>query len=42
MKDLIFKRPADGIEPNRLEFVIGRTLKRDMPADATLKWEDLV
>jgi N,N'-diacetyllegionaminate synthase len=35
------KRPSGGIEPEDLERVIGRTVKRDIAADTLLQWEDL-
>ena len=34
MADLFFKRPSDGIAPNKLQYVIGRTLKNDIGENA--------
>jgi N-acetylneuraminate synthase/N,N'-diacetyllegionaminate synthase len=39
--DLVVKRPGDGLEPWRLGEVIGRTLIRDLHADAAIRAEDL-
>lgn len=39
--DLTVKRPGGGIEPWRLDEVVGRTLARALDADATLAEEDL-
>ena len=40
-KDLIMKRPGDGISPMQLENVLGRILLIDLSADSKLKMEDL-
>ncbi len=39
--DVVVKRPGDGLEPWRLGEVIGRTLNRDVQADAAIRAEDL-
>jgi sialic acid synthase SpsE len=39
--DLTIKRPGTGIEPSRLQRVIGRTVSRHVDADAPLAWDDL-
>ncbi len=39
--DLDFKRPGTGIKPEEKEYVIGRTLKRNVEKDVLLKWDDL-
>ena len=39
---LTWKRPGHGISPADMDQVIGRRLKRDLPADTTLTWDDLV
>jgi sialic acid synthase SpsE len=36
------KRPADGIEPRRLQEAIGRRLARDLRDDEPIRWSDLV
>lgn len=41
-KDLIMKRPGDGISPMEINGVIGKKVKNDLPADYKLKWEDLL
>ncbi len=42
-KDMVFfKRPGTGIEPNELQYVLGRTARHDIPADELIHWEDLV
>tara|TARA_B100000029_G_scaffold516693_1_gene632804 strand:+ start:5346 stop:6395 length:1050 start_codon:yes stop_codon:yes gene_type:complete len=41
-EDVDFKRPATGILPSELEYVLGRTLKRDLGADEIINWEDLI
>lgn len=40
--DFMFKRPGTGISADRLNEVIGRHVNRDIEADKTLFWEDLV
>ena len=40
--DVDFKRPGTGIGPDELDYAIGRTLARDLEADAELEWSDLV
>jgi sialic acid synthase SpsE len=39
--DLAIKRPGTGIEPGRLDEILGRRLKEDMEADAVLTWDRL-
>ena len=39
--DLDFKRPATGIHPDEVRYVIGRTLKRNIACDELLHWEDM-
>jgi len=41
MEDLTVKRPGTGIEPFRLEEVVGRRLARDVEGDMPMMWEDL-
>jgi N,N'-diacetyllegionaminate synthase len=40
--DLAVKRPADGLEPWRIEEIVGRTLRTGLEADAPIREEDLV
>ena len=40
--DIAFKRPGTGIPADRYKEVIGRHVCRDIDADKTLFWEDLV
>jgi N,N'-diacetyllegionaminate synthase len=40
-RDVVAKRPGDGIPPNRLDFVLGRTLRRAVTADDSLALGDL-
>ena len=40
--DLSAKRPGTFIPPNEIEFVVGRTLNRDLGDDDLLKWNDLL
>lgn len=41
-EDMItIKRPGDGIPPKYVQIVIGRTTRRDIPEDTTIKWEDV-
>ena len=37
---LDFKRPADGIEPCNVDFLLGKTAKRDIAYDEIIKMED--
>ncbi|MFR0740824.1 MAG: SAF domain-containing protein [Roseburia sp.] len=39
---LTFKRPGTGISPERMEEIIGRTLKVDVAEDTILQWSMLV
>ena len=39
--DLVVKRPGDGLEPWRVEEVVGRTLQRDLGIDEPVRLEDL-
>jgi len=36
---LAVKRPAGGIEPDRLDELVGRRTTRDIPADTILTWD---
>lgn len=40
--DIAFKRPGTGIPADRYKDIIGRHVNRDIDADKTLFWEDLV
>lgn len=42
MADLFFKRPGTGIHPYEVKYVLGRTAKKDIPADELINWDDLV
>lgn len=37
--DLSIRRPADGIHPHEFDNIIGRTAKRDIPANTLIDWE---
>ena len=39
--DLSVKRPADGLEPWRIEEIVGRTLRTSLAMDAPIREEDL-
>ncbi|QHQ60697.1 N-acetylneuraminate synthase [Anaerocolumna sedimenticola] len=39
-KDISFKRPGNGIEPKYLDFIVGKTAKRDIGFDVLIKMED--
>ncbi|MBN8696425.1 MAG: N-acetylneuraminate synthase [Bacteroidetes bacterium] len=39
--DLIMKRPGDGISPMKLKTIVGKQLKRDLPAEHKLMIEDI-
>lgn len=41
-EDLTFKRPATGIRPDEMQYVIGRSIQRDMFCDEVLYWEELL
>lgn len=41
-EDIDFKRPGSGLEPGMSEFVIGRTVNRDLKYDHILQKEDIV
>lgn len=41
-EDLDYKRPGGGFDPEMIEFIVGRTLSRDLPFDHILTKEDLV
>jgi len=42
LADVDFKRPGNGIAPNELDYVLGRTLQKDVVADHELEWQDLL
>lgn len=37
---LDFKRPAEGLEPSCLDFIVGKLAKRDIGHDELVKWDD--
>jgi len=39
--DIDFKRPGTGINPTEVQYVIDRSLSRDLESDVELKWSDL-
>lgn len=39
--DVAIKRPGYGVEPKRLDEVVGRRARRDLAAEDVLAWEDL-
>ena len=41
IQDIDFKRPATGIHPDELQYIIGRALKRDVSEDYELEWSDI-
>ena len=41
-EDITHKRPGTGISPNNEEFIIGRTLNKNLPYDTLIKPSDLV
>ena len=41
-KDLVMKRPGDGISPMEYEKCIGKILKSDVNEDQIMKWEDML
>ena len=40
--DLDFKRPGTGINPDEIDYVVGRTLRRGLAAEEEIEWGDLV
>jgi N-acetylneuraminate synthase len=40
-EDLAIKRPGNGIEPNMLDVVCGRTVREDIEADTVLTWSSI-
>ena len=40
-QDLEFKRPGNGINPDELQYVVGRTLVRDLNPEDEIEWSDL-
>lgn len=40
--DLLYKRPGTGIQPDEAQYVIGRSLKKDIPFDKIIQWNDLI
>ncbi|MBW2003488.1 MAG: N-acetylneuraminate synthase family protein [Deltaproteobacteria bacterium] len=39
--DLSFKRPATGILPDEVQYVVGRKLKRDITQDEIMQWDNM-
>lgn len=42
LDDIVFLRPANGLSPAVVDDVVGKTLTRDLPANALLDWSDLI
>jgi len=42
LDDLDYKRPGGGFEPSMVEFLVGRTLKKDLKGDHVLTMDDIV
>jgi N,N'-diacetyllegionaminate synthase len=42
LESLDFKRPGNGIHPNEVAYVTGRSLQRDVGPDHELEWADLI
>ena len=40
--DLTTKRPGTGIAPDKISYIIGHTLKCDLPKDELMKWEHVL
>lgn len=40
--DIAFKRPARGVRPDEIKYMIGRKLARSLEDDEIITWEDLV
>jgi N-acetylneuraminate synthase len=40
--DIDFKRPGNGIQPEELQYLVGRSIKNNIEKDKLLKWEDFV
>jgi N-acetylneuraminate synthase len=40
-EDIDFKRPGNGIHPDEVQFVVGRTLKKDINEGDELEWSDV-
>jgi len=40
-EDLDFKRPGRGVQPNEVEYLIGRTVNHDIQDDELIMWEDI-
>ena len=41
LEDIDFKRPGTGIHPDELDYVVGRSLARDVAPDDEIEWSDL-
>jgi sialic acid synthase SpsE len=39
--DVKITRPADGIEPWHLDVILGKVLRKNVPKDDPIKWEDI-
>lgn len=42
IEDIDFKRPGTGINPDEVQYVLGRTLAKDVEEEHELKWTDLI
>ena len=40
-KDIMVKRPADGIEPKYLSSILGKTIKADIKKDSPIFWSNI-
>ena len=41
-EDIDYKRPGGAFDPNMTDFVVGRTINKDLPYDHILTKEDLI
>jgi sialic acid synthase SpsE len=41
MEDIVIIRPAIGIAPSDINNIIGKRLKKNVPAGHVLQWEDI-
>lgn len=41
LKDLTFKRPGTGINPDEVKYVVGRKLKWNISRDEVIRWDDV-
>ena len=41
-KDIVFKKPGNGIKYNQIKYLIGKKLRKNISSNRLLKWSDII